>query len=271
MSLTSNLIAIAPPWLKRTNGAKLLRMLAGPLDAERQATREALDARFPGRGPLSSLSYVGADRLIDRGRFDTDLGYASTLRTAFDLHASAGSWWAVGNSVQRFWGAYATDADGSPVYVEVEIVNALGTRWDYFDRKGAWSAHRIYGGPVPMGVRNWNWDGDYPENRFWVIVRGLDLMPVVDTETWTIGDGTVIGDGHYIGGIAGALAADLRRPIKRWKSAKSICAGIIFAPKLTGSNDPLHWSNPPGPTMPNGTWNVTPNRDPRAAYLDGVR
>jgi len=269
MSLAATLWRIAPPWLKRTNAAKLWRVLGSAMDVELQNMREALDARFPGRGTKTANPFIGADRLIDRGRFDTDAGYESTLRAAFDLHAVSGSWYAVGNAVQRFWGPYKFDADGSPVYVEVEIVNDLGTRWDMFDRKGEWSTHR----PT---VRNWNWDGiSGRPNRFWVIIRALDVVDVVNEDAWSIGDGTIVGDGHYIGGINGELVADLRRTIKKWKSAKGLCEGIIFVHPLTDSPaDQLHWSNPitgAGNYMPNGDWDDPTLRNPAATYFAGVR
>lgn len=265
MSFAQYLIRIGTPWTSGPIMRRIWQIPGASLDSDESDMRDALNARFPGRSDPSALSLSGADRRIDRGLFDTDATYAQALREAWDQWAAAGSDFAVGRAVQRYWGPVSHAPDGSPRYVVVEIVSQMGNKWSVLTETGTLQTIR-------PPVRNWDWDGDDTRRRrFWVIVRGLGLEAIA-SQPWDVGDGTLVGDGHYVGSMAGAVASDLRRVILKWKADHTYCAGIILVEPLgVETPDALHATNGPADTMPDGTWDDIDSRDNRASYYQGVR
>lgn len=85
-------VQVAPPWLRRTRGARLLRAFGDVTARVFHATSDGVAARFPGAvdGATDALPYIGRDRRILRGPAEDDATYAARLRTWWDAHARRG-------------------------------------------------------------------------------------------------------------------------------------------------------------------------------------
>lgn len=85
-------VNVAPPWLRRTRGAKLLRAFGDVTATVFHATSDGVAARFPGAvaGAVDALPYIGRDRRILRGPAEDDATYAARLRTWWDAHRRRG-------------------------------------------------------------------------------------------------------------------------------------------------------------------------------------
>lgn len=85
-------VNVAPPWLRRTRAAKVLRSLGDVTARVFHATSDGVAARFPGavEGAVDALPYIGRDRRILRGPLEDDATYAVRLRTWWEAHARRG-------------------------------------------------------------------------------------------------------------------------------------------------------------------------------------
>jgi hypothetical protein len=136
-----SILAIVP-WYARTGVVgKVLYTIGLGIDQVVDAVQQGVEARIPGRGDPSSLGYIAADRLMDRGRAESDLAFVSALVGAF--------------STLKGWGSSRTIALQILNYLSPQnpIIRVVGDSsiWDTVDASGAWS--------VFYGTSNWNWDG----------------------------------------------------------------------------------------------------------------
>ena len=86
MRFRDGISTIAPPWLQRHYGERLLYTLGLQVDAIAEAARQGVRARAPGapQQPSDALIQIGRDRVIVRGKYESDAGYSERLQRAFD-------------------------------------------------------------------------------------------------------------------------------------------------------------------------------------------
>lgn len=79
-----------PAWLQRTNADKLLWAITLQLDGLADAVVAGVKLRFPGLYTYESLPYIGRERRIRRGRFESSATYAGRLQRWLEDHKTRG-------------------------------------------------------------------------------------------------------------------------------------------------------------------------------------
>ena len=259
---------IAPPWLNRQWGERLLYTFGLHIDAIAEAARQGVRARAPGADgtPSDALLQIGRDRVITRGKYESDQVYAGRLSRAFDSWARAASLEGLTRAVQ----ALLLDADTKAKAI---------TWW------GLWASIPSWGGPISytFGSRTaWHWGyqlgGDItPQDWTPVFVIIYPSAPG-EWEQATLGSGLLLGSGSWSVGVAEPpeVVQAARLVARQWKSATTIVRVIV-------SYDPA-W--PDHPNDPAELWDqaaeswktnhtivggvAVPSRYLAAAYLDPV-
>jgi hypothetical protein len=150
-----SILAIVPWYARTGNVGKVLYTIGVGIDQVVDAVQQGVEMRIPGRGDSSGLGYIAADRLMDRGRTESDGNFITDLIGAF--------------RTLRGWGSPRTLALQLLNYISPQnpIVRVIGDSsiWDTIDASGAWS--------VFYGSSNWNWDGSVspaaydPSPKWW--------------------------------------------------------------------------------------------------------
>lgn len=206
-----------PPWLRRTEGGRLMGAFGRQIDSLVDRTREALLIRFPGQDP-DALPMIGSDRRIRRGPAETDGVYAARLRRWWDDHRSRGGGVALLQQLHAYW-------DEATEGAQIDVVHYDGTR-RVMDGDGNLSLDSI----------TWGGDGTGDWSQVWIFFH-LDADPAGLTD-----------DGGSPG-ISAANAARLRAVPTDWSAAHILRIRIVLL--YTGSV--RLWGYPtPVPTW--GTW-----------------
>lgn len=91
------------PWLQQRNNARLLFAIAVQLDAMADALVAGVRLRFPNMYSGESLPYIGRERRIQRGPFESDEVYASRLVRWLDDHCRRGGPYAMLAQLHAFF------------------------------------------------------------------------------------------------------------------------------------------------------------------------
>lgn len=196
---------MTPGWLRKGDGAAVLRSLARQLDESVTRFRAGLNARFPTRcNDDETLARVGADRGITRGRDETRDHYASRL-TAWRYprgHRTRGSAYALLEQVVLYLG------EGSALLDANGLISM-------FDRTGLFNAYS----------RTFRWGPPDPSlwARFWITLcaQGYAANSPAwgDSSLWGGGFGSDVAIGLV--GITPTDIATIRRLFSglAWKPA----------------------------------------------------
>jgi len=139
--------------------------------------------------PADALAYVGGNKSIERYPGDTDATYKARTKQAFSSWEEAGTRHALLRELSAF------------------------------------------GYPGALLYEDWEWSRP-PQpwwSQFWVLFP--DGTHSVAPSTVQYGSGELYGPSGLMYGVTGITAAELsglRRIIKKWKRASSICRGLIF-------------------------------------------
>lgn len=253
---------LAPAWLQRHWGSRLLYSIGVQLDCLTDAVAAAIRHRLPNVVDAESLPRLGRDRGMVRGVGETAPHFAERLATWLDEHRLKGSPWPL---LRMIHGAIR---DEHP-YADVDIIDQHSRYYritaDGTESFGDWAQ------PDP-----WDWGDGVPSSvrRYWVIVYGatnVDAVPGTPG-TWksegdwddagTIGDGGVIGFDHTVNASALPDVHVLRSTVAAWTAAHALNVNLIIVMDLAA------W----GADVPDGTrnWARWRNRNKSALYLDGV-
>lgn len=145
---------VTPPWLQRTEGARLLEGVADVLDDFAARAVEGVKARFPGVPPRpidpDALALTGRERRIRRGPGESASSYARRLLPWWDAHRTRGGPYALLAQLRAFF----LDLLGE---TRIDVVYHSGTR--------RWLAPD---GTITRDAITWNADGTDRWARFWV-------------------------------------------------------------------------------------------------------
>ena len=112
--------AVCPPWLQRGLAEKILYSCAVQLDAFGDALVAGVKQRFPGLYSFDSLSTLGRERRIPRGRAEANVDYAERLRHFLTDHSMRGGPYALLRQLHwYFW----------PALFDIELVYWNGRRF----------------------------------------------------------------------------------------------------------------------------------------------
>jgi hypothetical protein len=95
----------APQWLSKGNAQKLLWSIRLQLDGLTDRCIAGVKMRFPGLYSFESLSTIGRDRRIRRGRNETDLVYAGRLLRWLTDHRTRGGAYAMLAQLHAYFAA----------------------------------------------------------------------------------------------------------------------------------------------------------------------
>lgn len=271
MSFRDLVQSIAPPWLQRQYGERMLYALTLQVDAIAEAAREGVRARAPGsdQQPPDALIQIGRDRLIVRGKYESDAIYATRLQRAFDSWARGASLEGLMRSLQAlmldddtqvrgitWWGLWARIANwGAPITYE------HGIQW-------AWSWGWTYVLPSEGVNDYWDW------GQVFVVVYPGSL----GWQQATLGGGLTLGSGTWSVGITEPpdVVQAARLVAAQWRSATTRVRVIVSWNPAWPSNTVL-----PGSLTEQAqeAWQINhtisagvavPSRYLGAAYLDPV-
>lgn len=258
MALRDLIIKTAPPWLKRTWGARFIYTFGVMADGVLDWSFGGVKARFPSFAPPDALPAIGRDRVIMRGFDEPDATYALRLRRAFDSHQLQGNPFELLREIRAYL---------YPFDVRCRLVDNRGT-WTTIDVGGAESIDRV--------AANWDWDGHAPPawSRFWVIIY---------PSTSGLWSAAASGSGHSVWGTGNTIGTtatpaqvhSIREICRAWRPEGTRLMNIIVAFD-DASFDPAH---APGAPLPDGTWGTwgkyvggvkRPARLATARYWDGI-
>lgn len=277
MGLRDLLATISPTWLATGNAEKLLYSMGLTVDALIEKADQAVKAWLPMRGTPTALPYLGDDRQIPRGLFETDDAYALRLKRAFAAWRHAGAPWGVLGQVLGYLSPYGLVLKYVKNYAD-PITTDTASIWDLYAAgvDPAASAPTQYT-KDPM---NWNWDGYYEKWwRRWLILYPPSTV-MVNGPKW--GDGHKWGDGSTWGtSWIAQQGASLRAIVGRWKSGGTFVQWIIFSLDPTLFDETAAAGDPSLPDGAWGNWGRTitdangylcrvPSRNANARYASGV-
>lgn len=233
-----------PPWLTRTVGGRILYSLMLHYDACQDLVVRAIRARFPIGDVQGQLARIGKDRAMVRGLYESDQTYARRLPTWLDVRKVAPTPFGLIDQIASLLAPHA---------FRIRMVNDSGD-WYTRNADGTKAFANVPG--------SWDWDGTGPTTRFWVILYPPPTLWTDDGE-WG-DDGDWADDGTTIGSTATIEEAEaVRMVVHACRAAHVLCANVILA-----FDDTLF--DPAGSGLPDGDWNLWANRNPNAAYWDGV-
>jgi hypothetical protein len=199
----------SPPWLQRGHAEKIGYSMGVQVDAFGDALVAGVKLRFPGYYTMDALSLttLGRERRIPRGRTESDASYAARLATFFDAHRYRGG---PSSLLEQWWLYWRPDMPAT------ELVYANGPRYTVDPATGAITRDVIawYPGPDPAMWARW-----------WMFLS---------TDRWASAPPTA------------SEVAELRRIPRQWNAAHTLGSIVIMSPGAELWNWPLgrRWNGP---------------------------
>lgn len=248
-------LRIAPPWLQKGDGAKVLYSISAPLDVANDWAWQGIKARMPLEATPTALGAIGRDRVITRGFDESDDNYRARLAAHLVAWRRAGHAQGILDAIAGYL---------SPHEVRMRIATNAGV-WYTRETDGTFTWEKQLG--------TWDWDGASGSWwRFWVILYPPNTLwtegpNIGDSDLW---NGAIGSAGYTIGSTATPeQVQSIRGLVKQWKPAHAQCKWIIVA------FDPDSFD--PSAPDPDGTWGPWGAGDPRvrtrlasARYWDGA-
>lgn len=268
MSFRDGVRTISPPWLQNGYGERFLYTMGLQVDAIAEAARQGVRARAPGASgtPSDALIQIGRDRVISRGKYESDPNYADRLSRAFDSWQRGASLEGLMRSLQ----ALLRDADTQARGITWWALWGLIPSWDA-DISYQWGQQQAWhwGYPTGEALDYWDWGQAF-----------VVLYPTTpgQWEQATLGSGLTLGSGAWSVGVAEPpeVVQAARLVADQWRSATTRVRVII-------SWDAAWPSHPTGSAatyeQADETWITNhkvvggasyPSRYLGAAYLDPV-
>jgi hypothetical protein len=194
-----------PPWLRRTNGKKLILGLGDVFDAWAQNAADGAKMRFPtATVDADALAYTGRERRIERGPGEDAETYASRLRIWLDSHRVRGGTYALLAQLRAYW---LTTLD-----VPIDVVNYSGGRYQM-----------AADGTITRDVISWSADGSGAWAQDWIFfhLTGLPATIVDDAGNTFVTDGgaSIIADVVSGGALTPEEEASFALVPRTWTAA----------------------------------------------------
>lgn len=193
------IMELAPPWLSKGNAEKLLYDFGLCGDALLEKLNQANRARMPGQGTSTALVFIGNDRVIPRGPFESDHDYARRLPKAFEAWQRAGARRAVLSQVAAYLSLTNTVGPG----LIAAIVGGNQPTWDIY-----YSGADVGTPPVHVVTPgSFDWDGHM--SRWWRAWLVIYVTPQTTGRTGAAASMSSAGGFALVGGLSGMTAADV--------------------------------------------------------------
>ena len=255
-----------PRWLSGPVASAYFWAYGAVVDCLSEMANQGLALRYPGLGTPTALPYIGRDRVIARGMFETDAAYATRLRRWLDDWSTAGSAASVLHQLAAHLG-----------YPKIRLVTA--NSWWWTRAAGIAGQVSLY---IPSAP-NWNWDSvSNPEraghmSRAWVIVDCSSGAPLPQAGgVWGSSGGRAWGDGQSIGLTYSNQVQDgVRKIVDTFRAAESLYLWVIYDLTGTNFNQTAAFGDS---TLPDGQWGrwhkyvggvAVPSRSLTCRYVEG--
>jgi hypothetical protein len=207
--------SISPPWLQTGNAEKIMYSFGVHMDLLGDAIAASVKLRFPGLYSVDSLPYLGRERRIRRGRYDSDSSYANRLQRWLDDHRRRGGPYAMLEQIHAHF---------APNNFPVELVYASGRRFSMDVDGNIVMDDIVWTPPGPVDTLKWA--------RWWLFYHWP--TPVYGDGLW--GDPGTWGDGGVWGSsLSPADVQDLRLVPREWNAAHAIGRIVLISPVETVS------------------------------------
>lgn len=144
---------LSPPWLTTGVAERLMYGFGLAGDALLEKLNQAMRAHMPGVGTDTALVFLGNDRLISQGPYESNGDYAGRLTRAYDAWQRAGSRRAVLSQIAHYLQSPNSPAGQWPV---AAIVGGSTPDWDILYADMSPDLPPMHVAPASS---NWNWDG----------------------------------------------------------------------------------------------------------------
>lgn len=193
---------ISPWWLRGPIGGSVLYAIGAMIDGLADALRAGVKMRFPGFYSNESLTLIGRERRIRRGRYELDETYAARLIPWLDRHRTRGGPYALLGQVHAYY---------RPNNFAVELRYASGRRYVLDPVDGTIARGDVVwtppGGASPLWARWWllyAWPVALEDDGIWS-----------DPGTWDDG-------GVWDTSMSAADVRDVRAVPRDWNAAHAI-------------------------------------------------
>lgn len=224
---------ISPPWLRTGTAERLLYVLGISGDLLLEKLNQAVKAHMPGVGTSTALVYVGNDRMINKGPFESDDDYAGRLQRAFPSWQIAGSRRAILSQVVQYLkspavllpaSSFDASFDGTftsttPAHFPTAaIVGGADLHWETY-----YTSDDVVNSPparyVPIAGeaddRRFNWQGLPPpptlSTEWWRAWLVIYCTPVALGRTGAVASMISFNGFASVTGLSGMLSADVGR------------------------------------------------------------
>lgn len=213
--LESTLVELMPPWLRRTNGARLLSAIGAVIDGLYDRSVDGVALRFPEADmDANALAMLGSERRIRRGPGEPASTYAVRLLPWWSDHRARGGPYALLRQLRAYFVPMLGRAP-------IDVVYHSGTR-----RRVAQDSDDVVRDAITWGA-----DGSARWAQVWIFFHVPDEVPyTVELETQD-GDTLLTQDDEPIevtvfdplvgpgGVITDATAATFRAVPREWSAA----------------------------------------------------
>lgn len=271
---------ISPPFLQGPWGEKYLYNLGLADDALLEKLNQAMRAHMPKVCDASALPYLGADRVLSQGPFETTASFRVRLQTSFDAWQRAGSRRAVLQQVLGFMSGTQGTTSGTVPLGAIVSTSAAGT-WATWDTQ--YNTSTLTNPPAHASVTssNWNWDGVYQWWRAWLVLYFQSNSAIGPEGTW--GSGDTWGDASASWGTNQPVSTWqlLRSLVTLWKGGNTYYPFFIlnFGGSTGVPGSEFSPNSAQGSGNPNGTWGtwatnvggvMVASRATDSRYVDGT-
>ncbi len=204
---------LLPSWWLEGEGGLIAYSIMSFLDIAAQKVRDGLTARMPRTAGPSALALIEDERMILRGRDETDAHFAERLtqwRTGHHSHKARGMPWALLNQIAEYVGGARCYTLDQHRHVFVRGAETVGTGGVGSDLVYVRDAECTTGDYQPVFVFDTQ-DPAVHWSKFWVVLCANPQLPWLvaapdfgDADLW----GGAIGTPGYCVGLAGWTPAD---------------------------------------------------------------
>ena len=151
---------ISPPWLATGFGEKFLYTFGLLDDVLLEKMNQAMRAHMPKYCQVDALPFLGADRVLAQGPFETTASFRIRLQTSFDAWQRAGGRRAVLQQALGFLNGTQGTTSGTVPLGAIVSTSSAGT-WATWDTQ--YNTSNLSKAPAHISIpgANWNWDTNY--------------------------------------------------------------------------------------------------------------
>ncbi len=207
---------ISPIWLKFGIGLRLLYAIGVHLDLLIEMATTAIKHRLPGLYSFDALPYIGRERRIRRGLFESDSSYADRLTQWRQKHRRRGNPYGLLDQLFSFF---------APNNFEIELVYYSGRRFT-LDENGLITRDEVEG-----DAPSWPPDATATQWARWWLFYHVPSA-VLDDGTWD-DPGEWDDGGVWDSGLTAQEVSDLRLIPTEWNTKHALGRLVLLSPGVT--------------------------------------